>query len=101
MIRSERPSPYTSAVSMKVVPLSSAACRAAFASLSATSPHEPPMAHAPNPISETRFSACPNFRCFILILRSWHELSAVDLDNLPRDVSRHGGRREEQERADA
>src|SRR5690606_39763918 len=53
MRRSECPSPYTSAVSMKSSPASSAACSAATDSVSSTLPQAAPMAQAPKPISPT------------------------------------------------
>ena len=63
--RSERPSPYTSAVSMKVTPASTAAFRAASDSPSSVSPQDPPMAHAPKPISETSNPVLPSRRVCI------------------------------------
>jgi hypothetical protein len=51
--RSLRPMPYTSAVSMKFTPQSTAALSAARDSVSSTVPHVPPIAHAPKLMSET------------------------------------------------
>src|SRR5215471_345122 len=51
--RSLRPLPYTSAVSMKLIPQSIAFCNEASPSSSETFPHDPPMAHAPKLTSET------------------------------------------------
>ena len=60
--RSERPSPYTSAVSKNVTPASTAACIAASDSSSSVSPQLPPIAHAPKPISETSRFVFPSRR---------------------------------------
>jgi hypothetical protein len=51
MICSLRPSPYTSAVSMKVTPASTAALSVACASSSLTSPQSAPSCQAPSPIT--------------------------------------------------
>src|SRR5687768_3865162 len=62
MTRSLLPSPYPCAVSMKLTPRSSARFSAATESLSSCGPQLPPIAHAPNPISETRHPVRPNAR---------------------------------------
>src|SRR5580698_6475515 len=57
-----RPSPYTSAVSKKLTPQSSARKRALFDSASSTSPHVPPIAHAPKLTVETFQPVRPSAR---------------------------------------
>ena len=57
--RSLRPSPYTSAVSMKFTPASTAACSAANESRSSTGPHALPMAHAPKLMVDTDMPVRP------------------------------------------
>ncbi len=58
-----RPSPYTSAVSMKVTPASTAACNVAMASSSGTSPHADPICHAPSPTTLALRPVRPKSRC--------------------------------------
>jgi hypothetical protein len=61
--RSERPSPYTSAVSIKVTPRSSARASASRETASSAPPHmPPPIAHAPNPTSDTVMPVRPSGR---------------------------------------
>src|ERR1051326_5163167 len=50
---------------MKLQPRSSARCSAASESESDCAPHEPPIAHAPKPISEQLNPDLPNERYFI------------------------------------
>ena len=60
--RSERPSPYTSAVSKKVTPASAAARSVSMAVSSSTLPQSAPTCQAPNPISETSRPVRPKVR---------------------------------------
>src|SRR4051794_23207591 len=60
--RSERPSPYTSAVSKNVTPASAAACSVAIAASSSTVPQSAPICQAPKPISETTRPSLPMLR---------------------------------------
>lgn len=62
MIDSLRPSPYTSAVSMKLTPWSMAACSVRIDSSSSTGPQKPPMAQAPNAMRDTVMSVRPSLR---------------------------------------
>ncbi len=62
MSRSLRPSPYTSAVSIRVTPASAAAWRARRLTSSSTSPQDPPIAHAPKPMALTRWPVFPSLR---------------------------------------
>src|SRR5713226_6345243 len=66
--RSERPSPYTSAVSMKLTPRSMERCKAASEFLSSTLPHEPPMAQLPKETVETFQPVRPRSRYCIIFL---------------------------------
>src|SRR4029079_10113708 len=50
-------------VSMKFMPASIPACRACIDASSSTSPHDPPIAQAPNPIPDTVMSVRPSCRC--------------------------------------
>ena len=50
---------------MKFMPASTPACSARIDSSSSTAPHEPPIAHAPNPIADTVMSVRPSLRCSI------------------------------------
>src|ERR1700733_776005 len=63
MIRSLRPSPYTSAVSRNVTPDSTAACSTASASRSLTLPQSAPSCQVPRPITETGRLVRPKTRC--------------------------------------
>src|SRR5258706_1308104 len=65
MILSLLPFPYPCAVSMKLHPRSSALFSAATDSSSRCDPQLPPMAQAPNPISETFHPSLPNVLYFI------------------------------------
>ena len=62
MIRSLRPSPYTSAVSRNVVPVAAAVSSTASASFSATSPQSAPSCHVPSPTTETARPVLPRMR---------------------------------------
>src|SRR5487761_245769 len=63
MIRSLRPSPYTSAVSKNVTPDSTAARSTASASVSVTDPQSAPSCHVPRPTIETGLPVLPSTRC--------------------------------------
>src|ERR1700691_2638084 len=63
MIRSLRPSPYTSAVSKNVTPDSTAARSTASASDSVTDPQSAPSCHVPRPTIETGLPVLPSTRC--------------------------------------
>src|SRR6185437_1294520 len=63
MIRSLRPSPYTSAVSRKVTPDSTAARSTARASASVTAPQSAPSCQVPRPMTDTGLPVLPRTRC--------------------------------------
>src|SRR6201992_2183568 len=63
MIRSLRPSPYTSAVSKNVTPDSAAARSTASASSSVTDPQSAPSCQVPRPTIETSLPVLPRTRC--------------------------------------
>src|SRR5579863_8585299 len=65
-----RPIPYTSAVSMKFTPQSTALCSAAMDSPSSTAPHDPPIAHAPKLTAETFHPVRPNARYCMFSLQA-------------------------------
>src|SRR5690242_9622570 len=65
MIRSLRPSPYTSAVSKNVTPDSTAARSTAKASASVTDPQSAPSCQVPRPMIETGLPVLPRTRCSI------------------------------------
>ena len=62
MIRSLRPSPYTSAVSRNVVPVAAAASSTVSASFSPTSPQSAPSCQVPRPTTETALPVLPRMR---------------------------------------
>ena len=62
MTRSLRPSPYTSAVSIRVTPASAAAWSARRLSASSTVPQSAPIAQAPNPMTLTSRPVLPSLR---------------------------------------
>src|SRR5580704_229933 len=66
MIRSLRPSPYTSAVSKNVTPDSTAARSTASASDSVTDPQSAPSCQVPRPTIETGLPVLPSTRCSIV-----------------------------------
>src|SRR4051794_32184147 len=70
---SERPSPYTSAVSSSVTPASSAASSTAAASSSETSPQSPPSCQVPRPTTETSAPVRPSGR----VSRGVEEVSVI------------------------
>src|SRR5918998_1991241 len=69
MRSSERPSPYTSAVSSRVTPASSAVSRTSAALSSSTSPQSPPSCQVPRPTTLTSAPVRPSGRCSMLIVR--------------------------------
>src|SRR5580692_6157541 len=66
MICSLRPSPYTSAVSRKVTPDSTAACSTSSASDSVTEPQSAPSCQVPRPMIDTGRPVLPRTRCSIV-----------------------------------